>query len=48
MSKEKINVGKEPVYDARKLGYGKMGVLWFSAHVCHVWGNSNSTTFNRT
>ena len=38
MSKEKINVGKEPVYDARKLGYGKMGVL----------GNSNSTTFNRT
>ena len=37
MSKEKINVGKEPVYDARKLGYGKMGVLGFQ-HMFAMFG----------
>ena len=37
MSKEKINVGREPVYDARKLGYGKMGVLGFQ-HMFAMFG----------
>lgn len=37
MSNEKINVGKEPVYDARKLGYGKMGVLGFQ-HMFAMFG----------
>ncbi len=37
MSNEKINVGKEPVYDATKLGYGKMGVLGFQ-HMFAMFG----------
>lgn len=37
MSNEKINVGQEPVYDARKLGYGKMGVLGFQ-HMFAMFG----------
>lgn len=37
MSDEKINVGKEPVYDAAKLGYGKMGVLGFQ-HLFAMFG----------
>ncbi len=37
MSKEKINVGKEAVYDARKLGYGKMGILGFQ-HMFAMFG----------
>lgn len=37
MSNEKINVGKEPVYDARKLGYGKMGILGFQ-HMFAMFG----------
>ena len=37
MSKEKINVGQEPVYDARKLGLGKMGVLGFQ-HMFAMFG----------
>ncbi len=37
MSNEKINVGREPVYDARKLGYGKMGILGFQ-HMFAMFG----------
>ena len=37
MSNEKINVGREAVYDARKLGYGKMGVLGFQ-HMFAMFG----------
>ena len=43
MSKEKINVGREPVYDARKLGYGKMGVLGFQ-HMFAMFGASRFIT----
>lgn len=37
MSNEKINVGKEPVYDARKLGTSKMLVLGFQ-HMFAMFG----------
>lgn len=37
MSNESINIGKDPVYDARKLGKGKMGVLGFQ-HMFAMFG----------
>jgi uracil permease len=37
MSNEKTNIGKEPVYDATKLGYGKMGILGFQ-HMFAMFG----------
>lgn len=37
MSNEKTNIGKEPVYDARKLGFGRMGILGFQ-HMFAMFG----------
>lgn len=37
MSNEKTNIGKDAVYDAKKLGYGKMGVLGFQ-HMFAMFG----------
>ena len=37
MSNESINIGKDPVYDARKLGKGKMSVLGFQ-HMFAMFG----------